>query len=180
MQPNPPLAPQNVQPARQEKQNPVFAILGTVFGVVLLCILLAGAAGLGYWAYTLNTQLTTTQQQLASLQSDYNALKSSNDKLTSDYAKSQSDLTTAQADLKKAQDQNKSQQANMDMASKKVKVIEAIFWNKQTDSAIESLVKATNDSQLLTKWNKLKLSTSQSNALDFGDYLFSSLYNNLK
>lgn len=175
MQPNSPLTP-----AREEKRNPVFAILGTVFGVVILCILLAAAAGLGYWAYTLNTQLTATQQQLASLQSDYDALKSSNDKLSSDYAKSQSDLTTAQADLKKAQDLTKTQQTNMDITSKKVKVVEAIFWNKQNDSAIESLVKATNDSQLLTKWNKLKMSTTQANAVDFGDYLFSSIYSGLK
>jgi septal ring factor EnvC (AmiA/AmiB activator) len=190
MQTDSPLKPEKVQPASpagQEKKNPIFAVLGTVFGVVLLCILLTAVAGLGYWAYKLNTDLTTTRQQLAALQTDYDTLKSNNDKLTADYAQSQSDLEktngelkTTENSLKDSQDQNKTQRTKMDTARKKIAVIEAIFWNNEKDNVIESLVKAVNDSQLLTKWNKFKSSPTQSNAQDFADYLFGSAQDDLK
>ena len=67
--------------------------------ILLLVMAVICLGGLGYWAYTLNNNLTETQQQLAALQGKYDSLESENNKLTTDLAKSNADLAQSNADL---------------------------------------------------------------------------------
>jgi DNA repair exonuclease SbcCD ATPase subunit len=198
MQPDP-LAPQEVkqsesslvQQAKAPKQNSTSMIL-----VVFLVIMLIAAAGLGFWAYILSSILTTTQQQLTTLQgehdklqSDYVKLKSDNEKLTADINQSKADfektsgeLTAAQADLKKSQEQNKGLQDRIDSASTMAKALYAFSTVKTSADfiAMDALIKATDDKQLLTQWNSFVAVPSTDASVKILLYMISSIQDVLK
>ena len=180
---------QDKRPAK--KSNVVAIILG-----FLVFILLVGAAGLGYLAYTLNTQLTSTQQQLTtlqeehtSLQTDYAKLTSDNEKLAadlnqtnSDLDKTKADLATVQSDLKKSQDQNKALNAKLDSAQKKAEILYAAANVKSPKDflATDTLVKSANDKQILAEWDKFTSAPSGDAAANFLIYMISSVRDALK
>jgi septal ring factor EnvC (AmiA/AmiB activator) len=193
------LSPQEVQQAEpslvQETKAPKRNLTATIL-VTFLVILCIGVAGLGFWAYKLNTSLAATQRQLTTLQkehvklqSDYAKVKSDNEKLTADlnqskadFEKTNGDLDTAQADLKKSQDQNKGFQDKIALTGKKAEILYAFSTVKNATDilAIDTLIKATNDQQLLTQWNSFFSSPSTDNSVKFLLYLIASIRDELK
>lgn len=184
------LEPAPIQEVKPRKRNTSTIVLG-----ILTFILLVAVAGLGYWGFTLNTKLTTTQQQLtalqgeqAKLQSDYAALTSDKEKLNTeltqtkaDLEKANTDLANAQADLKKSEDQNKSLQTKISEAQKRINVAVGIFVKQQNDKSVEADVRATKDAKLLELWNKfLSAHGAGTSFLDFMSYLFQSAADELK
>src|SRR5688500_2340788 len=117
------LSPQDV--VKPPESTPVVAkkrsklIVAWIALGLLAILFLLSFAWVGYWAYTLNTQLNTTQQQYEALQSEYDNLTSEHTALTlehekvnaelsqtkTDLEKANTDLTTAQDDLSKSKDQ---------------------------------------------------------------------------
>jgi septal ring factor EnvC (AmiA/AmiB activator) len=179
-------------PTPEQKNSKKFP----VFWVVLLAIVLIAAGGLGFWAYTLNSNLTATQQQLATLQgehdklqADYAQLKSDNEKMTADFNQTTADLestkkelATAQADLKKSRDQNKSLQSKIDVAIKKAEILYAVSTVKSAKDflAVDTLIKATNDNQLLKEWDNFTSSPTTDGSVKFLLYLIGSVRDGLK
>ena len=180
-----------VREVNAQKRGPITGIL-----VIFLVILLVAVAGLGFWAYQLNSNLVATQQQLTTLQNDYAdlqsehaTLKSDHEKLTTDLSqantdleKSNGDLTTAQADLQKSQDQNKGLNTRVDLASKKAEVLYAIanVSNAAEFLAIDALVKSTRDDQLLAQWNNFVAAPSAEGSGNLILYLIGSIRDSLK
>lgn len=189
MQSDSPSTPENVQPvspAPSEKKNPI-AILGTTVGVAILCVLLAAVAGVGYWAYTLNTNLTSTRQQLASLQSNYDQLKSENASLTTDLSaaktdlqKAKDELATTQDNLKREQEKSKTLQAKVDKAKKYVDVMYGAWVENDSFSQTESKIKATNDTNLINKFETYLNAKNTANFDAWFDYYFIALADSLK
>jgi flagellar basal body-associated protein FliL len=179
-QPEPSFVPETKKP----KRNLIVIIL-----IVFLVVLCGAVAGLGFWAYKLNTSLAATQQQLAALQSDYAKLKGDNEKLTADLSQSKADLeknngdlTTAQNDLKIAQNQNEKLQGKIDLAGKKVEILYAFSTVKNATDllAVDTLIKETNDKQLLAEWNNFVSSPSADKSVKFLFYLIGSIRDELK
>jgi uncharacterized protein HemX len=200
VQPTP--APVLVQPVARPVPAPVQAKKPTRWGniaaVVLglgMVFLLIVAAGLGFWAYNLNTQLTTTQQELATLQGDYGKLKaehanlqSENEKVSAsltqtktDLEKANGDLATAQDSLKTAQGQYTDLTAKVDKVAKYADVLNTLVKMDQSGLLkIESKIEAANDSGLNAVWNKFKNSPSGDTMSDVLVYLTSAIEDNLK
>jgi septal ring factor EnvC (AmiA/AmiB activator) len=176
---------------KHSKLNVAAIILG-----ILVFILLTGVAGLGYGVYVLRTELISTQQQLATLQGehgklegDYTALTSENEKLNADLTQSKADLekanadlTTAQADLKKSQDQNKDLKAKIDKSSKYASILYSWFTSKNPSDVfkIDTQIKAAEDTQLTSLWDKLTNSPSDDRFGEVIIYLVNALRNGLK
>ena len=136
---------------------------------IFLVILFLLAAGLGFSAYQLNANLTESRQQLADLQgehaklqSDYDALKGDNATLSSnlDQTKAElentnSNLAATQGDLEKTQTEHKTLQEKLALAQKKADILYALSTAETGADilAIDTAIKATNDSQLLAEWN---------------------------
>jgi len=194
LEPVPVIEPTSTPPAPiVEKKRSKLNIPAIILGIFVF-ILLVAATGLGYWAYTLRTELITTQQQLTALrgdhshlQTDYATLKSEKEKLTgereklnveltqskADLEKANADLTATQADLKQSQDQNKSLRAQIDKASKLAEVLYASMTSNEPSDVfkIDSLVKKANDQQLITKWDEFTTSPSQDAFWKFFNFL---------
>jgi uncharacterized protein HemX len=180
-----------VQEMKPQKRSPITGILA-----IFLVILLVAVAGLGFWAYQLNTSLMAAQQQLtalqdehAKLQSDHAKLKSDHEKLTTDFSqakadleKSNGDLTTAQADLKKSQDQNEGLNAKVDHARKNAEILYAASTVASTTDffQVDTMIKAANDEQLLAEWNKFAETPTADASFNFLLYLMSSIEDDLK
>lgn len=172
---------QETKPA-QRKPPPVIL---TVF----LIIFLAATAGLGYWAYTLNSSLIATQQQLAELQSDHTKLQSENENLTAELAQvkadleeSSKDLTNTQTKLEKAQAENLELNVKIENASKKLQILYA-FSTIATPTdilAIDTLIKETKDRQLLERWNEFYSNPSESAGVNFILNLITAIQTSLK
>lgn len=64
--------PEAVPVAAKKRSKLIIAWIG--LGLCAVLFLLA-FAWVGYWAYTLNTQLTATQQQYSALQTEYDKLR---------------------------------------------------------------------------------------------------------
>ena len=93
--------------AEKKRSKVNIAAIGLAF---LLFVLLLSFAWLGYWAYTLSTELvaaqgrlTTLQSEHAKLQTDYTTLMSENEKLNADLGQSKADLEKTNTELKSAQ-----------------------------------------------------------------------------
>lgn len=178
-----------------EKKSSRWNIPAIILGIFSF-ILLAVVAGLGYWGYTLNVKLATSQQQLTALQgehsklqADYAALTSDHEKLNTDLTQTKADLdkvntdlTTTQASLKKSQDQNKNLNAQIDKASKLTEVLYA--WTTSTEPSdifrIDSLIKEANDQQLITEWDNLTRSPSNDGFGKFMNFLVAKIRVSLK
>lgn len=160
-------------------------------------VLLVGAiVWVGYWAYTLSTELAATQQQLTTLkteheklQSDYTALTSEKEKLNADLTQSQKDLEKANADLAaaqtsltKSQDQNKTLDAKIDKAAQLTEILYS--WATMTGPTdifkVDTLIKETKDQNLMKQWSTLMNSPSEDGFGKFFVYLISSTRDNLK
>ena len=119
MQPDP-LTPQPEEkqpdPSPVQEKKPAKRNVGSIILGILVVLLLVAVAGLGYWAYTLNTDLIATQGELTSLQAEHEQLKtdlasaqSDNDQLTADLNQAKADLEKTNGDLTTAGSKYKSQ-----------------------------------------------------------------------
>ena len=185
--------------SQQEAEQPVTSLiqetkpsrrnLTTIILAVFLVIFLGAAAGLGYWAYTLNSSLITTQQQLAEVQSDHAKLQSGNENLTTELAQvktdleeSSKDLTNTQTKLEKMQDENLKLKVKIEAASKKLQILYAFSTvSVPTDIlAIDTMIKATEDRQLLERWNDFYSTPSASASVEFILNLITATQTSLK
>ena len=182
--------PEVTQPKKQvNKSKIVSIILGVFLGIAIIV-----AAGLGIWAYQLNTNLTATQKKLTSLQSDYDTLKTNNGQLTTNLSQvnseldqtkttltnTQSQLTSAQSDLTKANGDNSALQSKIARVKPLIDIALAIFVNGENDTGIEAKVKATNETQLISSWNTYKKSHSRTDVAAFINNLFNTMNDALK
>lgn len=188
--PRPQPAPVPVK--KPSRAGGIAAIILGIFVVILLVI----SAGLGFWAYSLNTKLTATQQQLSALQAEHTKLQSDHTTLVSDHEKTTNDLTqtksdlekanadlaTAQADLKTAQDQNQTLSDKISKASKLADIL--YLWFTSKDSAdifkIDTQVKATGNAQVKAAWDKATTSASTDNFVAFMVSLATAIRDTLK
>ena len=175
-----------------KKKRSKFKLVYLALGM-LVVLLLAAIAWVGYWAYDLNTQLTTTQQQLAALQSghaqletDYESLKSENKKLNAeliqtktDLEKANSALAAAQSDLGQSQGQNKSLNTKIGKASRLAKILYAFssIQNEIDILRLDKLIRDSKDQAILSKWNSIK---SEQDFRNFLDYLILATRDSLK
>ena len=185
MQSGTPLSTRTMQPAPARSKNSVGLIVGYVLLGGFICVLLVAVAGLGYWAYSADNKLTATQQQLATLQGQYDTLKSNESQMAAtleqaqvDLKKAQGDLATAQADLSQAKSQTSSLQAKIDKASKYLNIFVG-FWG-DTYSQSESKIRVTNDSQILSLYQRYENSTTNQDFYTFFDAVVAAIVNSLK
>jgi septal ring factor EnvC (AmiA/AmiB activator) len=173
-----------IQETKPSRRN-----LTTIILAVFLVIFLGATAGLGYWAYTLNSSLIAKQQQLAELQSDYAKLQSGNENLTTELAQvktdleeSSKDLTNTQTKLEKMQDENLKLKVKIEAASKKLQILYAFSTvSVPTDIlAIDTMIKATEDKQLLERWNDFYSTPSASASVEFILNLITATQTSLK
>jgi hypothetical protein len=185
------LDPAPMQEVKPRRRNTSAIALGSIAFILLLAV-----AGVGYWAFTLNAQFTTTQQQLTalqgeheSLQADYAKLQGDNEKLNADFSqtktdldKTSGDLANAQDDLKKSNDANTGLKTKITSASKKAEILYAFSTAKTATDilAIDSLIKATNDSQLIADWKNFANSPSEATSTEILLYLMSAIKTDLK
>ncbi len=191
------MQPESFSP--QEAEQPVTSLiqetkpsrinLTTIILAVFLVIFLGATAGLGYWAYILNSSLIAKQQQLAELQSDYAKLQSGNENLTTELAQvktdleeSSKDLTNTQTKLEKMQDENLKLKVKIEAASKKLQILYAFSTvSVPTDIlAIDTMIKATEDKQLLERWNDFYSAPSASASVEFILNLITATQTSLK
>jgi hypothetical protein len=183
----PALAPQK----RRAKLNT--AVIGLVFLVFLLFL---SFGWVGYWAYTLNAELTATQRQLSALQAkhdklqaDYAMRTSENDKLNADLTQSKTDLekantdlATAQADLSKSKEKGERLDAQIDTASSLMEIlyVMTISDNDSDILKIDRLVNESKDKELKKKWDTFTRSPSEDAIGAFLDYLVLASRNSLR
>jgi cell division protein FtsB len=171
----------NPSPAGRKRSrfNPVYLVLG-----VLVFLLLAAFAWVGYWAYDLSTQLSTTQQQMAALQADhtqleteYETLKAENENLNTaltqtkaDLEKSNTDLAAAQSDLGKSRDQVNDLKNKITKAGKLAEVL--YTWTNMNGPGdilkVDGLIGETNNQELQKEWDNFTKDASQES---FGRFL---------
>ena len=173
--PSIPQEPQPAPPVAETKPAPRKINFLTIFlgiAVVFLCLALAG---LGYWAFTLNTNLQATQADLSELQGKYDSLTTEKNKLSNDFDQTSTeleavkdelentkgDLSTAQSDLADSKDAAAALRTKMDKASQYVAIMDndaAGAIQKMSDvddSKLESLFLDyvnTRDSTKLQAW----------------------------
>lgn len=194
------LSPQDV--VKPPESTPVVAkkrskliIAWIALGLFAILFLLS-FTWVGYWAYTLNTQLNTTQQQYEALQSEYDNLTSEHTALTlehekvnaelsqtkTDLEKANTDLTTAQDDLSKSKDQGEKLDAQIDAAGKLAEVLFVFSMSDDPSDVfkIDELIKQTNNQQLLEKWNAFTRTPSDDALSAFMEYLILAVRNSVR
>jgi septal ring factor EnvC (AmiA/AmiB activator) len=179
--------------AAKKRSKLVIASIGMgLFGVLLL----VSFAWVGYWAYTLNTQLTAIQQQFTALQSEYAKLRTEHTILTSehdklnaelsqtkaDLEKANTDLTTAQADLSKFKNQGEKLDAQIEAAGKLAEVLFVISMSDNPSDVfkVDGLIKETNNQQLIDKWNTFTRTPSEDGLNAFMEYLILAIRNSVR
>jgi len=181
-------------PATQKKRSTLnIAVLGLV---VLVILLFLASSWVGYWAYTLNTTLTTTQGQLAALQAehaklqtDYATLTSENQKLNAELTqvkatleKANTDLDTAQADLSKSMQQGEKLENQIDASGKLAEIL--FVWttvdNPSDIFKIDTLINETKNQELISQWNTFTNSPSDDAFAGFLDYFILAIRNSLR
>lgn len=172
---------QPVSPPPAKKNAWVNILVG-----LLIFLLVASAAGLGYWDYTLNNNLTSTKNQTTELQGKYEKLQSNNKQLTSDLAQAKIDLEKATGDLKKIQGDltdvdldAKVVKARITTTTKLMDVVIATFVSDEKLPDLDKKIKATDDNKLISLWETFKKSGKQDDLNKFYDYLFTSISANL-
>lgn len=187
----PPSIPAPAQVKKQPKRNIAAIILGLFAFILLLAV-----AGLGFWAFSLNTKLTAAQQELtalqgehSTLQADYAALTSEKKKLDADLTQSKSNLdktnthlATAQTDLAKSQEEIKALDAKISKAKKLSDILYTFTTAKSASDIfkVDTLVKDANNASLKAKWDKFTASPSPEGSSDFIFYLITSIRDTLK
>jgi uncharacterized protein HemX len=181
-------------PATQKKRLKLN--IATLALALLVLVMFMAFGWVGYWAYTLNTELTTTQGQLAALQAehaklqtDYAALTSDNEKLNAELTQSKADLeqantdlTTAQADLSKSKDQGEKLDAQIETAGGLAEIlyVMAISDNESDILKIDRLINETNNTQLIKEWDTFTRSPSEDAFNAFFNYLMMATRNSLR
>ena len=176
---------------RRAKFN--FAVLGLS---ILVFLLLLSFGWVGYWAYTLNTELTASQGQLTALQAnydklqtDYTALTSENEKLNADLIQSRAeldkantDLTTAQDNLSESMQRGDKLDAQIDRAGKLTEIL--FVWTTMNNPSdifkMDTLINETNDKDLISQWNTFTRSPSDDALGGFLDHLILTIRNHLR
>ncbi len=159
--------------------------LAAVIALVVASVV-AVAGGVGYWDYTLNTKLLSTNDQISTLQGKYETLQKDNKQLTSDLEKAKADLEKANGSLKKANDnvkgaqkKAKTVQARIDATLQLLDIASSIFVDHEDLNVVDKKVKATEDSKLIGLWGDFKSSGRQEDLNLFYDHLFATIFANL-
>ncbi len=142
-------------------------------GGLFLMFVLVLAAGLGVWAYGLNTQLSQTQ-------ADLQALKSGNEKINTDYGELSAALSAAQTRIDSLQSQLKAAQADNDSLKAKITAIQAwvsilYSWEFGPEIALDRKVDASDDAKLKTLWATYQKTESDESAWEVMDYIVQSI-----
>lgn len=186
-QPEPTSAVEAIPTARVEKKRSTLKIAGIVLAVLAIFILFLSFASVGYWGYTLNNELTTSQQQLTALQAeheklqtDYAVVTSENEKLNAelsqfktDLDKASSDLEDAQARLDTSEAQNKGLHAQIDTASALAEILYVVATSEDDADIlkIDRLVNAAGNRELTKHWEAFAESPSEDAFNTFFTYL---------
>lgn len=171
-------------PTQKKRSGWIFAAIGLV---LLVFFLFLGFGWVGYWAYTLNTELTTAQSELAALQAkhhklqaDYTTLTSESEKLNADLTQSKTDLekatsglATAQADLDRSKAQNNDLNTQINKAGKLAEILYVISIsdNESGILKIDRLVNEAGNKELTKQWDAFTTSPSEDGFTAFLDYL---------
>ena len=176
--------PESTPLVKKKRSKLIIAWIGLGLFTVLF---LLSFAWVGYWAYTLNTQLTTTQQQYSALQTEYDKLKSEHTTLTlehekvnaelsqtqTDLEKANADLTAAQGDLGKSKDQGEKLDAQIDAAGKLAEIlyVMAISDSESDILKIDRLITEVNNQELIKQWDTFANPPSEEAFGSFFEYL---------
>jgi regulator of replication initiation timing len=171
-----------------EKKRSRKGLAGVALGV-LVFLLVASIALVGYWAYQLSTELTTTQQELSTLQAEhqklqeeYQTLSSEKDQLAKDLEKANTDLATTKSDLSTAQQKSSNLTSKINKASKLYGVV--YLWVTSDDVSdvfdLNASIEESGDQNLINKWNALKAAPSDDGFDAFLDYLLTATRDSLK
>ena len=158
------------------------------FKIVFLIILLLAVAGVGYWAFQLNTSLRAAQDSLATLQGKYDDLASENGRLTTEFGQVSSELEqtntelastndtlkTTRADLAKSNQEGSDLQEKMKKAGLYVEIMRGAFRDK--DTLLQTFLKVllVKDSKLTDLYETYLKSRSSSDLLKWSSYLIST------
>ena len=173
----------------------IVAILLGLFSLALLCVV----AGLGYWAYTLNQDLTTARADIVTLQGEKTTLTTEKNKLTTDLNTTRSDLDatktqldatktqlestkteleTTKADLESARSDMAALQANVDKALKYLNVFDGFCGDTFAETEVK--IKATGDTGLLSSYRAWEKSRTNADFYSFFDDLVGTVISILK
>jgi cell division protein FtsB len=181
-------------PAKEQKRAKFnIAVLGLSF---LVFLLLLSFGWVGYWAYTLNTELAASQGQVTALQAkydklqaDYTALMGENENLNAELTQSKANLEKANTDLNSVQsDLSESMQLGDrldDQIDRAGKLAEVLFVMTSMDNPseifkIDTLVNETNNKELITQWNTFARSPSDDALGGFLEKLILEIRNSLR
>lgn len=188
-----PANPQPVLTTEKKRSKLNFAVIG----LVLFSFVLFLAFGwVGYWAYTLNRELVSTQQQLAALQAkqdqlqaDYTTLTGEKDKLNADLIQTKTDLEKATTDLASAQADLSQSKQNGDKLQNKIDkasdLVEILFVTATLDEEsdifkIDRLITESNNQELIQQWDTFTGNPSDNAFGEFLDYVILEARNSLK
>jgi len=150
-------------------------------------LFLLSFAWVGYWAYTLNAQLTATQQQYSALQAEYDKLKSEHSTLTLEHEKRNAELSQVKTDLEKANSDLTTAQDNLDKSKDEAKLLtdqietagglaEILYVLSISDSEsdilkIDRLITEANHQALTKQWDAFTNAPSDDAFNSFFEYL---------
>ncbi len=154
--------------------------IALTLGALVLIFALVLAAGLGVWAYGLNTQLKQARADILDLKSRHEKLNSDYSDLSTGAAKTNADLTAAQAQteslqgqLENAQSENSSLEARISAIQAKVAILDT--WNSGSEDAFERKVNASGDAELKTLWENFKKTDSDEDFWNLLDYVIQTI-----
>ena len=156
-------------PTPNVPSNKPKSMVGRVIAVLMalfIILLIATAAGLGYWDYTLNNNIKTTQAQIQKLQKEYDTLKTSDDQLNKDNAQAISDLAKANDKIKSLASSttaaNNYSATLQDSINKKLLYLDILneWFFGNSISSMEYKVANANDTVLTAKFAAVKKTRS--------------------
>jgi Tfp pilus assembly protein PilO len=196
MQPEPAL-PQEPQKQESELQggNPVTAPPRKFnVKIIFLILLILAVAGLGFWAFQLNTNLKAAQTSLETLQGKYDDLTAENGRLTTEFGQVSGELAqtstelasttellkTAKADLSKSKQEVSALEAKMKKAGLYVEIMRGAFKDKDNLFVTYLKVAIVKDSELTELYDTYMKSRSSTDLLKWFAYLISTTVEILK
>ncbi len=161
--------------------------IAVTIGGLFLMFVLALAAGLGVWAYGLNTQLAKVNTELQELKtsneklnSDYGNLSTGSVKATADLAAAQAQVESLQDELKKLAAENDSLKTENGSLKSKVSAVQGkvsilYAWWFRSEEAFDQKVKESGDAALKTLWEKAQKTKSDDDYYKLTDYMVQSI-----
>lgn len=175
----------------QTEPTPMEVKKPSKFGVVtvFVIIFLLAAIGFGVWGYTLNNDLKTTQASEAALQKKYDTLTKEKNTVSDeldqanadleqarkDLETAKEDLTSAEASLAKSKEEAAGLQGTIDKVLKYLDVAIGFLVDNDDMDQVDAKVAATEDPELMEKFEDLLDSGSFDDFEDFFIYLFSTI-----